>query len=175
MRACALEATLLLFAVVACTESRTLARSAVPDATSGSTAPNPRALVIFETGKGEVPIKVEVVDREEARNRGLMYRRTLPPDEGMLFLFPEEAVHSFWMRNTYLPLDLIFINGRMEVVGVVENATPLTDTPRMVWKPSRYAVEVNAHLARVAGIREGTRVRFEGVDSPLFGGMGKTR
>jgi hypothetical protein len=99
-----------------------------------------------------------------------MYRRTLAPDEGMLFLFPAEQVQSFWMRNTYVPLDMIFVNSRMEVVGVVENATPLTDTPRTVWKPARYVVEVNAHLARVNGITTGTRVRFEGVRSPLFAG-----
>jgi len=168
MRVRALRVALLLLALAACAERRPTASTAAPGSTPVPTASASRAMVVFETAKGEVLIKVEVVDQEEARNRGLMHRRTLPPDEGMLFLFPEETVHSFWMRNTYLALDMIFINGRLEVVGVVENATPLTDTPRLVWKPSRYAVEVNSHLARVTGIREGTKVRFEGVASPLF-------
>lgn len=160
-----MAAVLLSLSVLAsCTERR-------PPASGPSATPAvlpPPALVVFETSRGEVPIRVEVVDTERARNLGLMHRRSLPPDQGMLFLFPEERVHSFWMRDTPVALDMIFIDGRREVVGVVENATPFTDTPRLVWKPSRYVVEVNAHLARVSGIREGTKVRFEGVVSPLF-------
>jgi uncharacterized membrane protein (UPF0127 family) len=126
-------------------------------------------MVVFETSRGEVPIRVEVVDTDEGRSRGLMYRRTLGADEGMLFLFPGESVQSFWMRNTYVALDMIFVNSRMEVVGVVENATPLTETPRTVWRPSRFVIEVNANLARISGISRGTRVRFEGVKSALWG------
>jgi hypothetical protein len=146
-----------------CTERRTPAPTPLTQ-----TAPRPQARVIFDTPRGEVPFEVEVVDTEEARARGLMHRRQLAPGAGMLFLFPTEEIQSFWMRNTYLPLDMIFVSSRMDVVGVVANATPLSDEPRMVPRPSRYVVEVNAHLAKQLGIRPGTRVRFEGVRSPLW-------
>lgn len=152
----------LLFVLAACAERKPApARPPAPP-------PARTGLVLFQTAGGEVAVRVEIADTDEARARGLMYRRSLPADEGMLFIFPEETWLSFWMRNTYIPLDMIFINGAQEVVGVVENATPLTDTPRAVPRPSRFVVEVNAHFARTKGIGVGTRVLFADVTSPLL-------
>ena len=119
--------------------------------------------VIFQTTRGEVAIKSEIVDTPPGRTQGLMYRRTLAPDAGMVFIFPNEEVQSFWMRNTFVSLDIIFVNARMDVVGVAENAEPQTLTPRTVGKLSKYVVEVVAGLTRANGIRAGTKVRFENV------------
>jgi membrane fusion protein (multidrug efflux system) len=129
----------------------------------------PMGRVVFET-RGEAVVRVEVPDTDEKRALGLMYRRSLAPNDGMLFIFPTEEVHAFWMRNTYVPLDLVFLDARQVVVGVVENAAPLTETPRTIPIPSRYVVEVNANFARSKGIGPGTRARFEGIRSPLLVG-----
>lgn len=104
---------------------------------------------------------LEVAKDEAARERGLMFRRELAPDRGMLFVFPEEADHTFWMKNTYIPLDMIFIGSDFRVVGVIKDARPLTLEPRSVGVPSRYVVEVRAHTAEAKGIVPGTVVIFD--------------
>jgi uncharacterized membrane protein (UPF0127 family) len=117
--------------------------------------------VVFVTSAGEVTVSVEVADTPAATSRGLMFRRELPRDAGMLFVFDGEEPHQFWMKNTYLPLDMIFVSARLEVVGVVADAEPLNETPVGVGKPSKYVVEVNAGFARDRGIVPGTKVRLE--------------
>ncbi len=93
-----------------------------------------------------------------------MFRRELAPDKGMVFVFPEDDIHTFYMKNTYIPLDMIFIGSDLRVVGVVENARPLTLDTRSVDRPSRYVVEVRAFTASTHGIVPGTLVQF---DPPL--------
>jgi hypothetical protein len=83
----------------------------------------------------------------------------------MLFLFERPEQLSFWMRNTYIPLDMIFIEPGMTVLGIVENAEPLTDTARSVPGLSQYVLEVNAGFSRRHGITAGTVVRFAGVEA----------
>lgn len=97
------------------------------------------------------------------RRRGLMHRRTMPADAGMLFVFQEPGVQSFWMRDTYLRLDMIFIGADQTVVGLVENAAPLTDEDRAIDAESQYVLEVHGGFARRHRISTGTRVRFEGL------------
>jgi uncharacterized membrane protein (UPF0127 family) len=124
----------------------------------------PRGIVTLEPPGGEpVSFRVEIAADDASRGRGLMFRRHLDADAGMLFVFDAEEPLSFWMRNTYLPLDMIFITADMRVLGVVENAEPLTDDPREVEGSSKYVLEVNAGTARRYGIGPGTPVRFEGV------------
>lgn len=110
-----------------------------------------------------VTVPVEVVATPESRALGLMYRRELGPDAGMLFVFPSTDVQSFWMKNTLLPLDMVFIDERRTIVGIVADARPLTTTPRSVGKPSRYVLEVNAGFCARQGIRAGQSVEFENV------------
>jgi len=92
-----------------------------------------------------------------------MFRRTLDPDHGMLFVFPRNEEHGFWMHNTELALDLIFLDEGRTVVGVVANAAPRTDTQRTVRKPSRYVVEVAGGEAAAHAVGPGTRAVFIGV------------
>lgn len=95
--------------------------------------------------------------------RGLMYRREMPENHGMLFLFRRTRHLTFWMMNTYLPLDIIFVTPERRVLGVAENATPQTTDAREVEGDSQYVVEVNAGFARAHGITAGTQVVFENV------------
>jgi uncharacterized membrane protein (UPF0127 family) len=83
-------------------------------------------------------------------------------DAGMLFLFEHPERLTFWMRNTYIPLDMVFIASSMRIQGVVENAEPLTDAARAVEGESQYVLEVNAGFSRRYGLTKGTVVRFEG-------------
>jgi uncharacterized membrane protein (UPF0127 family) len=109
-------------------------------------------------------VRVEVARTGAQRARGLMFRQDLPRDHGMLFLFDETSEQTFWMRNTLIPLDLIFLGDDRVVVGVVANAAPRTETPRTVGKPSRYVVEVSGGEAAAHAVGPGTRAAFVGVD-----------
>jgi len=124
--------------------------------------PAPTGTVIFlPDGHPDAPVRVRVVKTEAARRRGLMFVRSLPADEGMLFLFPTQEQQRFWMRNTYVALDMIFVRNDLTVLGVVEHTRPLSDESRWVDGDSQYVVEVNAGWARAHGVREGTRVKLE--------------
>lgn len=120
----------------------------------------PQGAVRFDTAQGPWTVKVEIAADEASRARGLMFRRSLAPDSGMLFVFPGTGVLSFWMHNTLIALDMIFLDETRTVVGVVENAAPQTDTPRGVGKPSRYVVEVAGGQAAAHAVGPGTRAVF---------------
>jgi uncharacterized membrane protein (UPF0127 family) len=123
----------------------------------------PQGAVRFETARGPWIVRVEIAADEASRARGLMYRRSLEPDRGMIFVFPATEEHSFWMHNTLLSLDMIFLDETRAVIGVVANAAPQTDTPRTVGRPSRYVVEVAAGEAAAHAVTPGTRAAFIGV------------
>jgi uncharacterized membrane protein (UPF0127 family) len=124
----------------------------------------PQPAVRFETPRGPWVVRVEVARTNPTRARGLMFRRELPSDHGMLFVFDETSNHAMWMHNTLIPLDLIYLSDDRRVVGVVANAEPRTDTPRGVDKPSRYVVEVGGGEAGAHGVAPGARAVFLGVD-----------
>jgi uncharacterized membrane protein (UPF0127 family) len=127
---------------------------------SASKANQAPQVVFMPPGRNPVAVKVEVASTPKARQRGLMYREYLPADGGMLFVFEEPQQLSFWMHNTYIPLDMIFISKDFSVIGVVENTKPLSDDSCSVPGLSQYVVEVNALFARRHGIAEGTRIRL---------------
>jgi uncharacterized membrane protein (UPF0127 family) len=127
--------------------------------------PAPRVVVETATG-ARLPVTVELARTDEERTRGLMNRRQLGAEAGMLFLFSETEPRAFWMKNTFIPLDLLFIDDGGRIVGLIEQAEPLTTSPRDPGVPSRYVLEVNGGWAARHGVRPGDRVRFENV--PLF-------
>lgn len=131
-----------------------------------ATASAEQPVVILEpAGHPPAEVTVEIARTPRQIQRGLMYREHMPPDHGMLFLMREERIHSFWMRNTLIPLDMIFIDKGMNVVGIVENAEPLTETLRKVGKPSSYVLEVNGGWSKQHAVAAGAKVRFENVPS----------
>ena len=97
--------------------------------------------------------------------KGLMYRKYMAPDAGMLFLMGDDDDHHFWMKNTLIPLDIMFITADLQVAGSLENMQPHDTNSKGVGKPSRYVLEVNGGYAKAHGIAAGTRVRFEGVEA----------
>ena len=124
----------------------------------------PASVWLEGIGKKSVKVEVEVAQRKEDRERGLMYRTHMASNAGMLFVYPVEHNYSFWMKNTYIPLDIIFISSNFRVVGMVENTIPLSMESYRVEAPSQFILEVNAGFVKKHGIQEGNRVRFEGID-----------
>jgi uncharacterized protein len=123
--------------------------------------------VIIETAAGEKIVTVEVVYTQPKIERGLMYREHLAPEAGMLFFMGSEYDWAFYMRNTLIPLDMIFITKDMTIAGVVANAEPKTEDLRRVGKPSLYVLEVNAGWAAAHQAAAGAKVRFEHLPTAL--------
>ncbi|MBN2495804.1 MAG: DUF192 domain-containing protein [Deltaproteobacteria bacterium] len=121
--------------------------------------------VVLE-GRGGKPVRVriEIARRPEQLSRGLKYRQSLPEDAGMLFIYPADGHRRFWMQDTYIPLDMVFIGDNRRIVGVVENTEPLTEEGREVDAPSRFVLEVNAGFLKRHGVRPGSAVEIEGVE-----------
>ena len=112
-----------------------------------------------DTAADHLHFQVEVAKDENERARGLMFRQSLGEREGMLFLYPTARPVAFWMKNTYLPLDLIFIAEGGVVTGVAELATPLSEEPIPSIVPVIAVLEINGGLARRLGIGPGARLR----------------
>lgn len=124
--------------------------------------PDRGALVVRDAFGGAHRLEVEIADTSPLRTRGLMWRTELPEGTGMLFIFPAETVQSFWMRNTLIPLDMVFLDRARRVVGVVQWAEPRTLTSRSVGKPALYVLEVPGGWASRHGVRAGSTVELEG-------------
>ena len=118
--------------------------------------------VILESGGKSHRVQVELADTDAKRERGLMFRKELPEGRGMLFLFDEEGEHTFWMKDTLIPLDLIFVDSSGRVTGIIARARPLTLEPRS-GGPSRMVLEVPGGWAAAHGIRAGDRMTVEGL------------
>lgn len=111
--------------------------------------------------------QVEVVDTPETRARGLMHRTELAPDAGMLFVFERPADVGFWMRNTLIPLDMIFIDRRGRIVHVHHRAQPHDETMISPGQPVTHVLEINGGLAEALGIEPGHRMLIDVADQPL--------
>ena len=101
---------------------------------------------------------VEIADTAEKQALGLMYRDSLPADHGMLFIFRDEAPRSFWMKNTRIPLDIMYFSSRLELVSVKKNARPcaVARCPAYPSKgPAKYVLELNAGMASALGLVAG--------------------
>jgi uncharacterized membrane protein (UPF0127 family) len=118
---------------------------------------------IATPGGGEAVFQVEVADTPAKRELGLQYRTELAADRGMIFLFPAPSVLSFWMKNTPIPLDMIFIGSDRKIVGIVEQTVPFSLDSRSVPAASQFVLEINGGLAARLGIKPGSAVRFEGI------------
>ena len=139
---------------------------AIPAAASPPTCPAdpepdmkwPNAVVAFPDSPDKLRVDVELALNEHDIQRGLMYRRSMPEMRGMLFKLDERRDHTFWMHNTCIPLDIMFVDEDGLIVGIVESAKPLDDTSRSVGCSSTHVLEVNAGWARKHGVAPGQRL-----------------
>jgi len=111
---------------------------------------------------GGVSVEAEFVRSEHDTMRGLMYRTTMPEDHGMLFDLRIRDDHKFWMHNTCISLDLLYVDEDGFIVGIVENAPTLNDESRGVGCPSRWVLEVNAGWTRRHGVKAGQHMTLPG-------------
>jgi uncharacterized membrane protein (UPF0127 family) len=130
---------------------------------AGPARPAPLKTLEIVSKTGVHVFSVEVVDTEAAREKGLMFRKKLPEGQGMLFDFQSEQPVTFWMQNTYIPLDMIFIRGNGRILSIAENTEPLSTRMIPSGGPVRGVLEVIGGTARKLGIAPGDRVAF-----PIF-------
>jgi hypothetical protein len=115
-----------------------------------------RTTIVFESGPRVI---AEIARTEAETSRGLMYRTSMPEDEGMIFAM-DRRDHVFWMRNTCIPLDMLFIDEDGTIVGIEENVPVLNDAERSVGCLSTHVLEVNAGWSRRHGVKAGQRVKL---------------
>jgi uncharacterized protein len=107
-----------------------------------------------------INLDIEIADDEAERMRGLMDRMSMPESAGMLFIFENDEPRSFWMKNTYISLDIIFINSNKEIVSIQKYTQPQTTSAIPSERPAMYVLEVNAGFTDKYGINPGDRIEF---------------
>ena len=105
-------------------------------------------------------IDIEIADNPSKRETGLMFRRSLPDNAGLLFIYKKRQPLSFWMKNTYIPLDIIFVDEDMKIVTISKNTKPLSEDPIPSYRYSMYVIEVNAGFCDKYGIQIGDYIKF---------------
>lgn len=103
-------------------------------------------------------LDIEFAYDEATIRQGLMWRREMDANQGMLFLMGDEQPRSFWMKNTYIPLDIIFANSDKEIVSIQRNTTPLSEDQVLSEQPAMYVLEVNAGIADKFKLQEGDKL-----------------
>jgi uncharacterized protein len=116
---------------------------------------------------GSARFRVEIADTPETRARGLMFVQEMPQTAGMLFVFPDEAPRNFWMRNTYIPLDIIYFDAAGEWVSVQADAVPFDETGLPSEGPAQFVLEINGGLAERFGMGPGTQIRHPRIDQAV--------
>jgi uncharacterized protein len=143
---------------------RTEPASNAPQPVPARTAPSGLDLVplTIRSGARTHEFTVEVARTTEEQARGLMFRRTLGDEEGMIFPFDPPRPASFWMRNTLIPLDMIFIRADGTIARIAANTVPLSETPVAVGEPVAAVLEIRGGRAAELGVAEGDRVSWQG-------------
>ena len=133
---------------------------ALPAAALAGTAIDRGTATITTRSGAKVVLQVEIARTNAERQRGLMYRRTLPAKAGMVFVYPQAVSHGFWMRNTLIPLDIAFYDGRGRILRIL-TMQPCRRDPCKVYDPGvsyRAALEVNAGSFRRWEVKAGDRI-----------------
>jgi hypothetical protein len=120
-----------------------------------------RASLKIETKNGPLLLNVEVADTEPKREQGLMFRRSIADDQGMIFLFDDEREITMWMKNTYIPLDMVFVGNDWRIVHINYNAEPFSTDVISSVRPASRVVEIAAGQAKKLGIAVGDGVTLQ--------------
>jgi uncharacterized protein len=112
------------------------------------------------TGNTKAKIDIQIANTDFDRQLGLMFRKTMGENQGMLFIFPQESVQSFWMRNTYISLDMIFVNANKKIITIHKNTKTLSDQSYRSTGPVEYVIEVDAGFSDKFNIKDGDNVNW---------------
>ncbi len=128
---------------------------------TGRTLTYEKSVAFLDTNEDTLTtIDVAIADNDKERNQGLMDVRNMPSDKGMLFIFDENQPRSFWMANTPLSLDIMFVNESFEIVRIHQNAQPFSEKSFESEEPAKYVIETNGGFSVSHDIQEGTKVSF---------------
>ena len=122
--------------------------------------------IIIKNNIKDVYFNVEIARKKIDRDKGLMFRKNLNLDKGMLFIFPNESKVSMWMKNTLISLDIIFISKNYKIVDIINNAKAMSKEILTSKVKAKYALEINAGLVKKLNIKIGNNIYFEEVNSP---------
>ena len=120
-------------------------------------------MATIDAGKQPVLFYLQLAVTPEERANGLIGRPTLAVDAGLLFVFDEPGTHAISMKDTLIPVDIIFIGADRRIVGIVENAKPLSRTERQIAAASQYVLEIRGGLSSQHGFKVGQSVSLRGV------------
>ncbi|RWR06435.1 DUF192 domain-containing protein [Sinirhodobacter populi] len=123
-----------------------------------------QAILSAPAGREVARFHVEIADDAEERAHGLMGREHLPTASGMLFVYPDEEPVAFWMRNTLIPLDMLFIDAAGRIVSIHSEAVPLDETPIPSGAPAQFVLEINGGLARRMRLEPGMVLSHPAID-----------
>ena len=129
-----------------------------------------RNIIHLQSEKGVLSFSVEIADTEDERTLGLMMRPYLPVEHGMLFVWDDAAPRSFWMRETRLSLDILFIGPNGYICNIAEKAEPMSETSIPSDCDAQYVLEINAGLVAALGIRPNTRVQNSAIPNSCKSG-----
>jgi uncharacterized membrane protein (UPF0127 family) len=115
---------------------------------------------IEQSNEDVISVRAAVADDDDSRSEGLMNVHNLPDDAGMIFIFDDEAPRSFWMANSPISLDILFVNSEMEIVRIHRNTPPYSHENIVSEAPAKYVVEVNAGFTLNHDIREGMKISY---------------
>ncbi|MEL6356696.1 MAG: DUF192 domain-containing protein, partial [Bacteroidota bacterium] len=118
-------------------------------------------LVIMRSNQSLANLDIEFAENREDITQGLMYRASMAEDQGMLFLMPTTEIQSFWMLNTYIPLDIIFIGDDHKIINAAQNTPPKSINSVSSTAPARYVLEVNAGSFQKWGLQAGDSVLWK--------------
>lgn len=105
-------------------------------------------------------LDIEIADDDYSTQTGLMYRKSMRQNQGMLFIFPDETYRSFYMKNTEIPLDIIYISEDKTIVSIQKNTKPMDETSLPSEAPAKYVLEVNAGLSDIWQLEKGDRIEY---------------
>ena len=146
----------------------TSARNVAPNSNPPATMPEPTftkegtlSLLSGETGEAIKQIDIEKAENDQERALGMMFRKSMPDNQGMLFLFDQSAPQSFWMKNTLIPLDIIYIDENKKINTIHPNATPKSEASLPSNGNAQYVLEVRGGFCQDHGVKVGDIVDWE--------------
>jgi uncharacterized membrane protein (UPF0127 family) len=149
---------LLCLGLVACSPQPAVKTGTVPDLDGKFEF---ATLEVINDAGDRLEFDVYLAESFDQQRRGLMFVRDMPETTGMLFIYPDDAIRSIWMKNTYIPLDILFARNDGRVSSINRNAAPQTLTSRTSNEPVRYVLELNAGTTRRLGIGTNSRLLWE--------------
>ncbi|MFH1284899.1 MAG: DUF192 domain-containing protein [Candidatus Peregrinibacteria bacterium] len=160
MRKTLLQKTMGIVLVTALVATSAISVIAILQETDTATKEGNLVFIDPENSSAITGIDIEFAQTDEEISRGLMNRESMPEDYGMLFVYDTSEQRSFWMKDTEIPLDIVFIDENFNISNIQGHTEPLSQTPIPSVEPARYVLEVNAGFADEWGIKKGDIVQF---------------